>query len=172
MTAADRVPAFQHSLIKGGNMALTGLMLKQGILLFWALWLTVAWLANTCDGLKACHVLGKGWKFASGNYALMVEATQKYHTPLWLNATLFFGVILWQGGAALLFWSAFSAFQGLYRPGDHLLYPAFLVSLALWAAFIIIDEIFLAYETEDTHLRVFTAQAISLLVLVLLPEGG
>ena len=153
-------------------MALTGLLLKQGILLFWALWLTVACLANTCDGLKACHVLGAGWKFASGNYALMVETTQKYHTPLWLNAMLFFGVILWQGCSALLFWSAFSAFQGVHQPGGHTLYQAFPVSLALWAAFIIIDELFLAYETEDTHLRVFTAQAISLLLLVLLPEGG
>ena len=46
------------------------------------------------------------------------------------------------------------------------------MSLALWAAFIIIDEIFLAYATEDTHLRVFTAQALSLLLLLLVPEGG
>jgi hypothetical protein len=153
-------------------MEWTGLVLKQGVLLFWALWFTVAWLANTCDGLKACHVLGAGWRFASGNYALMVETTQKYHTPRWLNAVLFGGVILWQGCAALLFWFALSVFQGLHRPGGNALYTAFLVSLALWAAFIIADEIFLAYETEDTHLRVFTAQAISLLVLVLLPEGG
>ena len=153
-------------------MEWTGLALKQGMLLFWALWLTVACLANTCDGLKACHVLGARWKFASGNYALMVEITQKYHTPLWLNAVLFGGVILWQGCAALLFWFALSVFQGLHRPGGNALYAAFLVSLALWAAFIVVDEIFLTYETEDTHLRVFTAQAISLLVLALVPEGG
>jgi hypothetical protein len=127
-------------------MEVTGLVLKQGILLFWALWLTVAWLANTCDGLKACH--------------------------LWLNAILFGGVILWQGCAALLFWFALSVFQGVHRPGGNALYAAFLVSLALWAAFIIIDEIFLAYATEDTHLRVFTAQALSLLLLLLVPEGG
>lgn len=153
-------------------MALTGLVLKQGILLFWALWFTVAWLANTCDGLKACHLLGAGWRFASGNYALLVETTKKYRPPPWLNAMLFGGIILWQGCAALLFWCALSVFQGLHRPGENVLYAAFLVSLALWAAFIVADEIFLAYETEDTHLRVFTAQAISLLVLALLPEGG
>jgi hypothetical protein len=153
-------------------MELTGLVLKQGILLFWALWLTVAWLANTCDGLKACHLLGARWKFASGNYTLMVETTRKYRTPRWLNAVLFGGVILWQGWAALLFWLSISVFQGLHRPGGNALYAAFLVSLALWATFIVVDEIFLAYEAEDTHLRVFTAQAISLLVLVLVPEGG
>jgi hypothetical protein len=152
-------------------MEVTGLMLKQGILLFWALWLSIAWLANACDGLKACHLLGPGWTFTSGNYALMVETTEKYHTPLWLNAILFLGVILWEGGSALLFWAAFSAFHGMHQSGGQALYPAFLVSLALWAAFIIADEVFLAYETEATHLRVFVAQIISLLALALLPEG-
>ena len=151
-------------------MVLTGLTLKQGILLFWALWLSMAWLANACDGLKACHLLGTGWKFASGNYALLVETTQKYHTPLWLTAILFLGVILWEGGAALLFWSAFYVFQGIHQPAGRAFYPAFGVSLALWAVFIIADEIFLAYETEATHLRVFIAQIVSLLVLTLLPE--
>jgi hypothetical protein len=158
--------------MEGGHMEVTSLVLKQGILLFWALWLTVTWLANTCDGLKACHLLGAGWKFASGNYALMVETTQKYRTPLWLNVVLFGGVILWQGCAALLFWFALSVFHGVHRPGGNALYTAFLVSLALWAAFIVVDEIFLAYATEDTHLRVFTAQTISLLLLLLMPEGG
>ena len=60
----------------------------------------------------------------------------------------------------------------MHRSGGNALYTAFLVSLALWAAFIVIDEIFLAYATEDTHLRVFTAQALSLLLLFLVPEGG
>jgi hypothetical protein len=152
-------------------MEFPGLALKHGILLFWALWLSVAWLANMCDGLKACRLLGARWKFASGNYALMVETTQKYHAPLWLIALLFLGVILWQGCSALLFWSACIGFQGVHQPGEHTLYAAFLVSLALWAAFLIADEIFLAYESEATHMRVFVAQVMSLLALALLPEG-
>jgi hypothetical protein len=45
------------------------------------------------------------------------------------------------------------------------------LSLALWAAFLIADKIFLAYGTEDTHLRVFIAQVVSLLALALVPEG-
>jgi hypothetical protein len=85
--------------MEGGDMEVTGMVLKQGILLFWALWLTVAWLANTCDGLKACH--------------------------LWLNAMLFGGVILWQGCAALLFWFALSVFQGVHRPGGTPCMPHF-----------------------------------------------
>lgn len=152
-------------------MVFPGLMLKQGVLLFWALWLSIAWLSNVCEALKACHLLGVKWKFASGNYALLVETTQKYRMPLSFTALLFFGVILWQGCSALLFWFASITFQGLHQPGEHVLNAAFLVSLALWAAFLIADEIFLAYEAEATHLRIFSAQLLSLLALTLLPEG-
>ena len=152
-------------------MELTGLRLKQGIVLFWALWVSIAWLANLCEGLKACHWLGARWKFASGNYALLIETTQKYRPPLWFTALLFGGILLWQGGSALLFWCAVVTFQGVQQPGEHMLYIAFFVSLALWAAFLLADEIFLAYVTEDTHLRVFIAQVVSLLALALLPEA-
>jgi len=51
------------------------LPLKQGIVLFWAVWLSVTFFANTFDGLKALKVMGEGWRFVSGNYASMVETT-------------------------------------------------------------------------------------------------
>jgi hypothetical protein len=59
----------------------------------------------------------------------------------------------------------------MQRPGGQAVSRAFLVSLALWAAFLLADEICLAYETEATHLRVFMAQLLSCLVLALLPDG-
>jgi len=66
--------------------------------------------------------------------------------------------MLWQGLSALLFWYAFSAFHGMHFPGLRALDMAFLVSLALWAAFMIADEIFTVYEAEATHMRIFIAQ--------------
>src|SRR5207249_432570 len=98
---------------------LTGLVLplKQGIVLFWAVWLSITVFANICDGLKALELMGEGWKFASGNYALMRETTRKYSLPAWFVGLLFLGVVLWQGLSALLFWYAFSAFHGLHFPG-------------------------------------------------------
>lgn len=153
-------------------MPVTSLLLKQAIVLFWALWLSIVWLSNLCDGLKACHLLSGRWWFASGNYAMMAETTQKCRIPSWMTALLFVGILVWQGCAMLLLWAAFCKFQGLHQPGISVLYAAFLANLALWAALLIADEIFLAYEAESTHLRVLTAQMISLLVLTLLPEGG
>ena len=153
-------------------MQVTGLLLKQGLILFWALWLSIAWLSNLCDGLKIYHLLRDQWWFASGNYQMMAETIQKRRMPPWTTTLLFLGVLAWQGGAMLLLWVAFFNFQGLHQPGAAVLYAAFLVNLALWAALLIADEMFLAYELESTHLRVLTAQMVSLLVLTLLPEGG
>jgi hypothetical protein len=73
------------------------LPLKQGIVLFWAVWLSVTFFANTFDGLKALKVMGEGWRFVSGNYASMVETTRKYPLPAWFAGLLFLGVVLWQG---------------------------------------------------------------------------
>jgi hypothetical protein len=164
--------AMQRFVLPEFGEYLTGLVLplKQGIVLFWAVWLSVAFFANAFDGLKALKIMRQGWRFASGNYALMTETTRKYHFPAWCTGLLFLGVVLWQGLSALLFWYAFSTFHGMRFPGLRTLDMAFLVSLALWAAFMIADEIFMAYDAEATHMRIFIAQLLSLLVLHLLPE--
>ena len=70
------------------------LLLKHGLVLFWALWLSITWLTNACDGLKALGLLGNRWPWASGNYARMVATTQQYALPRWLPALLFLGVVL------------------------------------------------------------------------------
>ena len=47
---------------------------------------------------------------------------------------------------------------------------AFIVSLGLWGAFILAEEVLLAYPLEAVHLRLLTAQLATLLVLTLVPE--
>jgi hypothetical protein len=147
------------------------LLLKHGLVLFWALWLSLTWLTNACDGLKALGLLGNRWPWASGNYARMVATTQQYALPRWLPTLLFLGVVLWQGLAAGLFWGAVGAFHGMHGPGLEWLHTAFGVSLALWAALMLADELLLVYEVEAPHMRIFMAQLMSLLVLHLVPEG-
>jgi predicted ABC-type ATPase len=75
----------------------------------------------------------------------------------------------------VLFWRSFRQFNGVNGSGLTTVYTAFGVSLALWAAFVIADEIFIAYETanlEGTHMGIFASQLITLLVLRLLPDDG
>ena len=91
---------------------LPAVLLKRGLLLFWAAWLTIVFTTNLLDGAKALGVLGESWAFASGNYAFMAQTTARYGTPVWVNAVLFAGVIAWEGLAAGLFWRASWAFRG------------------------------------------------------------
>jgi hypothetical protein len=137
--------------------------LKSGVLLFWAAWFTIVVLTNAFDILKASRVVPAGWTFASGNWELMVKVTGVHGTPVAVVAMLFLGVIVWEALAGFLFWRAWAA-------GGRGGVAAFTVSLALWAAFTLADEIFIAYTLGPVHLRLFGLQLLSLLALRLLPE--
>jgi hypothetical protein len=59
----------------------------------------------------------------------------------------------------------------MHRPGLEPLHTAFGVSLALWAALMLADELVLVYEVEAPPMRIFMAQLVSFLVLHLVPDG-
>jgi hypothetical protein len=148
----------------------SSLSLKRSLLLFWAVWLMVVFVTNVLDGCKALGLLADSWAFASGNYRFLAETTARYSIPASLNGLLFAGIIAWEGTAALLFWLAWLRFCG--KEGSRrMVYAAFTVSLTLWSAFAVADELFIAYAVEGTHLRLFTAQLVTLLALELLPES-
>jgi len=145
--------------------------LKRILLAFWAAWLSLVFATNLFDAVKTAGLLGESWLFASGNYHFLAETTARYGTPVWLNMLLFLGVICWEGVAALLFWLAWWTFHGRGKDNTVMLYAAFTAGLALWAAFLVADEVFVAYAVEGTHLRLFTAQLATLLAVELLPEN-
>lgn len=143
------------------------MLLKRLLLLFWATWFTVVFATNLCDAVKAVGILGESWSFASGNYAFVCQTTARYDTPAWVNAFLFAGVLVWEAKAAILFWWATFTFRG---QGSRSVYVAFAAGLSLWAAFLIADEVFMAYAVEATHFRLFIAQLATLLVIELVRE--
>jgi hypothetical protein len=146
------------------------IFVKRLLLLFWAVWLSVVFLSNLADAGKGLGLLGESWAFASGNWKLIRETTGRYRIPAVVNAILFASVILWEGGAAVLFWRASWSFRGR-NAGRPAVYLAFMTSLLLWAAFLLADEVFIAYPLESTHLRLFIAHLVTLLAVELLPEG-
>jgi hypothetical protein len=161
MTIGDDAPATGRAAV----------LLKRILLGLWAAWLTVVFATNVLDGMKALGLLPADWAFASGNYAFLAATTNRYGTPAWLNGLLFAGVIVWEGAAAVLFWLACGTFQGRGRRNTAVLYAAFGAGLSLWLAFVLADEVFISYQVEGTHLRLFTAQLATLLAVELLPEG-
>ena len=149
---------------------MNSILLKRLLLLFWAVWFSVVFLSNLGDGMKALSLLPESWLFASGNFKFIQETTSQYGTPNWLNEIMFAGVIIWEGIAALLFWWAGWTFRGK-GVGNTVVYCAFSVSILLWGAFLVADEIFIAYAVAGTHLRLFVAHLVTLMAIELLPEA-
>ncbi len=145
------------------------IFLKRSLLIFWAVWLSVVFLSNLADAGKEAGLLGESWAFASGNFKFIKNTTARYGIPDSANALLFAGVILWEGVVTLMFWCVVWTFRGK-KSGRKILYVAFTTSLLLWGAFVIADEILIAYPLESTHLRLFIAHLVTLLAIELLPE--
>src|ERR1051326_7095933 len=141
--STDPVTVSHNARETGAPMPTTLLMLKRGIVVFWTLWFTLALASNLFDALKEMRVLPKRWPFASGNYGLIEWVKGRFATPSWMGAVMFAGVIVWEAAASLLFWRA--ALR--YRDG-HDIAPvdeAFATSIGLWSAFLVADELFVAY---------------------------
>lgn len=135
---------------------------KLGLLLFWTFWFGVVFLTNLFGGLKALGKVPADHRFASRNYEAVAKATAIYQPPRWLAPLLFVAVILWQFVMACLFgWAVVTSFvdRALNWPVVN---AAFVGGIALWAAFMLADEITLKYEFERTHELLFIAQLGSL----------
>jgi hypothetical protein len=145
------------------------LLLKRLLLLFWAVWLSIVFLSNLADVGKGLGLLGDSWAFASGNWKRIQDTTARYRTPSAVNTLLFAGVLLWEGVAAVLFWRAGWRFRGR-SSARKAVYLAFTTSLLLWSAFLVADEVCIAYLLESTHLALFVAHLLTLLVVDLLPD--
>jgi hypothetical protein len=146
-------------------MVLTITALKQGILLLWATWLTMVTVMNVIEALKAVRVLPESVK-ASSNWTLMLRVTSVYKTPLWINGMMFAGVIIWEAVATLYLWAAF--FTGNIETAT----TALILCIALWGAFILVNQFFLVFNTEPAvatvHRDLFVVFVVSLLVIRLL----
>lgn len=144
--------------------------IKLGCLLFWACWFMLVCLTNIFDFIHAHHSLPDDWLFRSGNYMLLAKVLQVYHTPPAILFTLFSLDIFVQGASAILFTISSATFL-IKKQITPIVNAAFGISMALWAAFILIEEIYIAYSYESVHIRLFAFEMLTLLTLHLLPHS-
>ena len=141
---------------------------KLGVLLFFATWFLIAFLTNLIDLFNILNLTNQ-WKFHSSNYLALKEVLHIYNTPdIILNFLFFFNIFI-QGISALLFFYASFRYFKNYNAWP-LINIAFDASIALWAVFLVMEEIFIAYAYEATHIRLLMLEIISLLSLHLLPS--
>ena len=89
--------------------------------------------------------------------------------PRGLQTVLFVSVIGWEALAAILYWCAVVMYRGRPLTEETATICACGVNLGLWAAFQVLDEVFMAYEPEGVHRVIFINQVLTLLLLHLLP---
>jgi hypothetical protein len=148
-------------------MGISILTLKQGLILFWALWISLVVIHNVFDALKELGILPESWRFVSHNFEGIHELMGKDRMPRGLVGLLFAAVIAWEGFTAYLFWAALLTSTTAIDTGVTI--TAFAANLALWAAFMLADEAFGGYEVETSHMRIFTTQLVTLLFILLIP---
>jgi hypothetical protein len=140
-----------------------GELLAPGLLLFWGSWLAVVTASNVTNALRAAGVLPR-IGFASANFELVEATTALYSPPRAVVWLLFLGVIAWEAGAAVLY---LRAARHLMRgaSAQRAVDTAAAAGMALFAAFMLADELCIAYALQASHMRAFAAQGVTWLIV-------
>jgi hypothetical protein len=142
---------------------------KLGLLLFWGVWYFIAFCTNVCECFARLRVLPNAWRFASGNLQGVSHAVKTYSASPWLPWLLFSGVLCFQLFLVFLFgWAIISSGAGSLN--SQAINAAFCAGLALWAAFMLTDEIFKQYDVEHSHVLFFIAQLVTFISFYVLPS--
>lgn len=124
---------------------------------------------NVLNALQALGVLPLSFRFVSGNWELINSVMDPLAVPRALQALLFAGAIGWETLSAFLFWRALVSYRSQPLAQEPATLWACAVNLGLWAAFQVLDEVFIAYGPEDSHRMIFIIQIGTLLWLLLAP---
>ena len=142
---------------------------KRLLVLFWALWWLLAFLTDFLGGLKEVGAIAAAWLPAT-NYPLLVKSLAGYGPPGWLPPLLFVGIISWSLIATLLLALAACTPR---KPADRWqrrVNNAFIVSLSLWLAFFLADQIVFNFPLEENHMVQGGFQLLSFMAILLLPD--
>lgn len=142
--------------------------IKAGLLLFWACWFAIASSTNIFDFLYTQNLLPANWAFKSNNFSALKQVFAIYDTNFYFLETLFAINTAVQISIAILFFISFFLYIKT-RTLSPIINYSFALSMLLWAIFLIMEEIYIAYSFEATHRQLFTFELISLLALYLLP---
>lgn len=149
--------------------AITAPLIKDGIVLFWAGWISIVVIANSVDALRVAGILPSDARLASGNFTAIVHEGDRLEIPHGLDFIIFLVVILWEVLAGVLLWRA----GILSIAGSHLRHSAADTGLAalliLFAGFLLADEVFHAFKIETDHRSIAALLLISLIALHILP---
>ncbi len=143
-------------------------LLTRILVLFWALWWTIAFITDVLGVLQHAHLIA-GNMF-DVNYPAIVKVFGKY-TSLGFFPVITFGIILiWEFlSAATLLWATSLSFNA--EKWMKATMVGFIVSISLWLFFFLGDQIFLTFDFEVGGMTQAGFQLLSLILIVLLDHN-
>lgn len=143
---------------------------KKLIVLFWAAWWLIALWTDVVGGFAHLGLINASWA-PDTNYPFLVSTLKMYQVPSWLPPSLFIGIIIWSLVSTLAFlWACFALgkTRAVWMRRAEI---AFIISLSLWLAFFLADQIVMKFNEEENHMVQGGFQLLSYLALYLLPES-
>lgn len=134
-------------------------------MVFWALWFTIAFVADLIDIGQLMGWLPQGWVGSSHNFDYLLTVTKSYVSSWPMNFAIYLGVVAVVGVA----WSMHlrAALTCYYHPQwMKRVLMAFASSLSLYFFFMVGCELFIAYQQEHDHID-HTVLEIATLLLIL-----
>jgi hypothetical protein len=142
---------------------------KRIIVVFWALWWMLAFLTDFLGGLYSLNVFTEPW-VPHSNYPALVTSLAQYDAPSWLPSLFFVGIIAWSLLSALAFVVAALTPRQPSQRWRERVNAAFIISLGLWFAFFISDQVVMMFDLEQNHMVQGGFQLLTFMAIHFLPD--
>lgn len=142
---------------------------KQAIVLFWGLWWLFAFLTDFIGGLEVLGVLSTPW-FDGQNYPFLQKTLAPFGASDPVDVALFVGIIAWALLSTLLYAIAICTPMQDKNRWMRRVDRAFIVSLGLWLAFFLADQVVMNFDLEQNHMVQGGFQLLCYLTIYLLPD--
>ncbi len=142
---------------------------KRLLVWFWAVWWLLAFLTDALGGLKQIGLVAAAW-LPHTNYPFLVSSLAPYAVPTWVPAFLFVGIIAWSFLSTVLLGLAAVTPRAPEDRWRRRVDTGFIVSLGLWLAFFIADQIVMNFDLEENHMVQGGFQLLCYMAIRLLPD--
>ncbi|KTD61333.1 hypothetical protein Lsan_1895 [Legionella santicrucis] len=143
----------------------------QGIILMWALWISIVFLTDFCNLMVGFGLLPADFPASSHNLDWIHTFLKLYRLDNDALCLILFSIInLWVMSIAVFYWRAFISY---YTNKHYYIYrtmQAFILNMSLFVCFLLADEIFIQYRAGHSHMSMLLYIFTSLIVFLYLHD--
>lgn len=141
----------------------------QGILLMWALWMSIVSLTDCFNLMVEFNILPPNFPASSHNIDLIRTFLKLYSLDNNVLCMILFVIInIWAILIALFYWRAFISYYACRHYYVYRTMQAFILNLSMLVFFLIADEVFIQYDAAHIHMARLLYLFTSLIVFLYL----